>query len=417
MPKSVLVIGGGVVGLSTAYYCASRDFDVTVIERGNADHDGCSFGNAGLLIPSHVVPLSAPGMVKLGLKYMLDPGSPFYVKPRLTRDLFDWGWKFFRAANAAQIERAAPLIAELNMASRDLYFELAGLCNNSFDLQKLGVMNICQTEHGMEHEVKAARLAQKCGLEAEIVDAKRAAELQPGLRLNVIGGVYYPQDCFLSPSKFMACLTRLVRDRGVKFEWETQLNDWQTKNGRVESARTSSGDFSADEYVVCSGSWTPRLVRTLGVRLSLQAGKGYSLTMTNPPHQPRIAMICSEARVAITPMGDTLRFAGTMEIAGLDESITSRRVQRIITASCSYMPDFKPSDFAGIEPWRGLRPCTPDGLPYVGRTNKYTNLSIAAGHAMMGLSLGPITGRLISDVLSGEKPSIEIELLSPNRYD
>ena len=167
---------------------------------------------------------------------------------------------------------------------------------------------------------------------------------------------------------------------------------------------------------MCGGSWSPVIARDLGLNLPMQSGKGYSLTLPKPRQLPQICAIFTEARVAATPMGNTLRFGGTMEIAGLNEEINPVRVQGIIKSVPKYYPDFTPQDFEGVRPWRGLRPCSPDGLPYVGRTARYSNLCLATGHAMMGLSLGPITGRLIAEILSDETPSIQIGLLNPDRY-
>src|SRR5213078_1578073 len=176
------------------------------------------------------------------------------------------------------------------------------------------------------------------------------------------------------------------------------------------------GEFSADEFVLCCGAWSPVVARDLRLNLPMQAGKGYSLTLSKPRQLPQVCAIFTEARVAATPMGNTLRFGGTMELAGVNEEINPVRVQGIIKSVPKYYPDFTPQDFEGIQPWRGLRPCSPDGLPYVGRTARYSNLCLATGHAMMGLSLGPITGRLIAEILYDETPSIQIGLLNPDRY-
>lgn len=416
MAKRVLVIGGGVVGLSTAYYCSRRGYDVTVLERNAVENEGCSYGNAGLIIPSHVVPLASPGMVKLGLKYMFDPAGPFYIKPRFNLQLLAWTWQFWRSATPEHVRRAAPLIRDLNLASRDCYDELSVAAGDDFDLRKRGVINLCRTEHGLEHEAKTAELAREMGLVAEVVDANRAGELYGDLKMNIVGGVFYPQDYFLSPNRFMPCLRRLVEENGVKIEWNTEVTDWRTEGSRIACALTSHGERDADEYVISSGSWSPKVAGGLKIHIPIEAGKGYSLTMQNPPRLPRIAAILSEARVAITPMGSALRVGGTMEIAGLDESITQRRVDRIIDAACLHFPDFSRDHFKGIAPWRGLRPVTPDGMPYVGRVQRYANLSIAAGHAMMGFSLGPITGKLIAETISGEAPSIHMDMLSPDRF-
>lgn len=417
MAKRVIIVGGGVVGLSTAYYCSQRGYDVTVLERNSEEHEGCSFGNAGLIIPSHVVPLASPGMVKLGLKYMFDPSGPFYIKPRLDLQLLAWTWRFWRSATPEHVRNAAPLIRDLNLASRDCYDELSATANDDFALRKSGVINLCRTEQGLEHEAKTVELAREMGLVAEVVDAKGAAELYGDLKINVVGGVFYPQDYFLSPNRFMPCLRRLVEQNGVKIEWNTKMTGWRTENSRIACVLTSHSERDADEYVICSGSWSPEVARGLTIKIPIEAGKGYSITMQSPPRLPRIAAILSEARVAITPMGSTLRFGGTMEIAGLDESITQRRVDRIIDAACFHFPDFSRDHFEGIAPWQGLRPVTPDGLPYIGRVQRYTNLSVAAGHAMMGFSLGPITGKLIAETLSGEAPSVGMDMLSPDRFN
>ncbi len=168
--------------------------------------------------------------------------------------------------------------------------------------------------------------------------------------------------------------------------------------------------------MLCAGSWSAAAAHKLNLKLPLQAGKGYSLTLPNPRQQPHICAIFQEARVAVTPMGSSLRFAGTMELSGLNETINPRRVQGIIDSVSRYYPEFKPEDFREIRPRCGLRPCSPDGLPYIGRTQRFANLTIATGHAMMGLSVGPITGLLVAEILSGEKPRFNLTALSPDRY-
>ena len=203
---------------------------------------------------------------------------------------------------------------------------------------------------------------------------------------------------------------------GAKFAWESEALDIRVENGRIRAVVTNGEEICGDEFVLCGGSWSPELAGKLNLNIPIQAGKGYSLTLPKPRQSPSICSILTEARVAVTPMGGSLRVGGTMEISGMNEDINPVRVQGIIRSFCRYYPEFQPADFDGIEPWRGLRPCSPDGLPYVGRTRKFANLSLATGHAMMGLSLGPVTGQLIADILSGEKPRHEIGLLSPDRF-
>jgi len=414
--KGILIIGAGVIGLCTAYYCARRGHRVTVLDRASAEHEGCSYGNAGMIVPSHFVPLAAPGMVALGLKWMWNPESPFYIKPRLNWELFDWGFKFWRAANGEHVKRSAPLLRDLSFASRACFEELSGLPGIDFGLVKRGLLMLCKAQHTLDEEAKFAARANELGVPAQVLDAKQTAALDPDVTMDVTGAVYFPKDCHLSPNRFMAALKAQCDALGVKFQWSTEVSALTHDASRITSARSGAGKIEADEFVVCGGSWSPLLARGLGLRLPMQAGKGYSLTLTKPRQLPRLCSIFTEARIAATPMGGALRIGGTMEIAGLNEEINPGRVQGIIKAVPRYFPQFTPEDFAGVQPWRGLRPCSPDGLPYVGRTSKFANLSIATGHAMMGLSLGPITGRLMAEILSGEQPSHDLSLLSPDRY-
>ena len=418
MSRRVVIIGGGVIGLCTAYYCARRGFEVTVIERNSAQRDGCSFGNAGMIVPSHFIPLAAPGMVALGLKWMWNPASPLYIKPRFDADLFGWGIKFWRAANAAHVGRAAPLLRDLSLASRTCFEELAALPKADFGLVKKGLLMLCQQPHTLDEEAAFAARARDLGIPAEVLDAKQTAALDPNVRLNIVGSIYFPLDCHLTTSQFMAALENHVQQLGVKYIWASEVVGAEMEMGRTVRALTLAGGkaVAADEFVLCGGSWSARFAHQLGLRIPLQAGKGYSLTLPQPRQLPQICSICTEARVAVTPMGDRLRVGGTMEIAGLNENINPVRVRGIIESFCRYFPEFNPKDFDGVSPWRGLRPCSPDGLPYIGRTAKYTNFSVATGHGMMGLSLGPITGKVIAQILANEQPKWELTQLSPDRY-
>ena len=184
----------------------------------------------------------------------------------------------------------------------------------------------------------------------------------------------------------------------------------------MRTDRADGAELVADEYVVCAGIWSQEIVRDLGIRIPMQAGKGYSLTLESPASLPRVCAILSEARVAMTPMGSALRFAGTMELTGIDEGINPARVRGIVNSVARYFPDITPAQLQQATVRSGLRPCSPDGLPYVGRVSRFANLSVATGHAMMGISLGPITGKLMAEILSGEPLSCSMEGLSPDRY-
>jgi D-amino-acid dehydrogenase len=287
-----------------------------------------------------------------------------------------------------------------------------------FGLEKKGLLMLCKTPHALAEEARTAELARALGLEADVLDPGAAAALDPGARMDIAGAVYYRADAHVVPDRFMAGMQRQVEGAGAQIFWGAEVTGWRVEDARrIGAARTREGrEFEADEFVLCGGSWSPLLTRELGLSIPIEAGKGYSLTLTAPRQAPRIPAILTEARIAVTPMGGALRFAGTMEIAGLTEHVNPTRVRGIIDAVPRYYPQFGAADFAGIEPWCGLRPCSPDGLPYVGRTAKFANLSIAAGHAMMGLNLGPITGLSIAEVLAGEPPRIDLTQLSPDRY-
>ncbi len=425
MAKSVVIVGGGVIGLSIAYYALRAGHRVTLVERGGPDRDNCSLGNAGMIVPSHFVPLAAPGMVGLGLRMLLNPEGPFALRPRPSLSLLRWGAAFCRSANAPHVARSAPLLRDLSLQSRRLFEELADEWGDKFGLTRRGLLMLCKTERALHEEAELAKTARALGLSADVLTPEEAARLDPGgPRLDIAGAVYFSHDCHLSPARFVAALTREVEKNGATLCWNTPVTGWRTSStdGNIVAVRTTAGDLSADEYVLAGGAWSARIVRDLpGADILLQAGKGYSVTLPRPKNRPGICSILTEARVAVTPMlapamGESLRFAGTMEIGGLDLSVNRRRVAGMFRSIPRYFPDFGPGDFAGLPVWSGFRPCSPDGLPYVGRFKRHPNLCVATGHAMMGVSLAPVTGRLVADLLSGTPPALDIAALRPDRF-
>jgi D-amino-acid dehydrogenase len=416
MSRKLIVIGGGIVGLSTALYASRRGWSVTVVDRRDSLHEGASFGNAGLVTPSHFIPLAAPGTLRLAFKWMLNPEGPFYVRPRLDRELIGWGWRFARAATATHVARTAPLLGQLLLESHRAFEELAAEWNNDFGFVRRGVLMVCRTPAALHHEAEAAARGREIGIPGEVLDPRALAELEPDVRMKVAGAVLYPQDSHLSPNLFMKSIRARLEESGVELLWGTGVTGWKLTRGEVTAVETTEGELHADEYVICGGAWSPQIAKELGLRLPLQGGKGYSLTLPHPRQKPSRPMILMEARVAITPIGESLRVGGTMEIAGMDEKLNPARIRGIMKSLPMYFEDFGPADFAGVEPWWGFRPVTPDGLPYIGRLTKFANLTVATGHAMMGVSLAPVTGKLVSELLDHRPVSIGIERLSPERY-
>jgi D-amino-acid dehydrogenase len=415
MSKHILIIGGGVIGLSIAQSCAARGMQVTVLERHSAERNGCSYGNAGMIVPSHFIPLAAPGMVALGLKWMWNPESPFYIKPRLSWDLLTWGYRFWRAAIAAKVKQAMPILRDLELASRARFDELAG-DGNEFQLVRRGLLMLCKEQKTLDEEAHLAEQAHQLGIKADVHDAAGTAALDPNVKMAVSGSVHYPSDAHLSPGLFMQFLEREVTRHQGKIVFDAEVIGFDRSQKQIGVVKTTQGDFTADEVVLAGGSWSPLIARQLGLRIPMQPGKGYSLTLPQPRKLPQLCSIACEARLAITPMGSSLRFGGTMELSGLNEQINPARVRGVIRGATTFFPEFTPDDFQGIQPWCGLRPCSPDGLPYLGRTKRYDNLTIATGHAMMGVSLAPITGELAAQLLMNERVAIDLQLLDPDRF-
>jgi len=410
----VVIVGGGVIGLCSAYYALKRGFSVTLIQREPLGSDSCSMGNAGMIVPSHFTPLAAPGMIAKGLRWMLHPESPFYVRPRMNLDLLRWGWLFYQHSTEKHVAASRELLRDINLESRRLFSELSD--QEDFGLEKRGLLMLCKTAKGLSEEAQVASEARNLGLQAEVFDSAATALLDPSITMSVAGAVYFPQDCHLSPSRFMASIQRRFTLAGGIIESDVNIDGIETRNGQVVAVKGAGRRFEGEKFVVAGGSWSEEILKLLRINLPLQAGKGYSLTLQNPPELPRICSIFAEAKVAITPMGKSLRFGGTMEVGAADFSVNPARVRGIIKSVAQYFPRFSEDDFREVKPWVGLRPVPPDGIPYLGPVRGFSNLFLASGHAMMGLSLGPVSGRLVADLLAGDMPFRSIDGLSPNRF-
>jgi D-amino-acid dehydrogenase len=275
---------------------------------------------------------------------------------------------------------------------------------------------LCKTNKGLAEEAEVAAAAHEIGLKADLLDAKATAKLDPDITMDVAGAVHFPQDCHLSPARFVSSIRKRILELGGVIESSVNIDRIESGNGRVTAVSGNGKRFEGGKFVIAGGSWSAELLETIGLKLPLQAGKGYSLTLPSPPELPQLCSIFAEAKVAITPMGHSLRFGGTMEVGGLDLTVNPARVHGIVKSVQSYFPKFSESDFSNIKPWAGLRPVSPDGIPYLGKVTGLPNLIAATGHAMMGLSLAPVSGRLVADLLAGDTPFRPIDAMSPGRF-
>ena len=411
-----IIIGGGVIGLFSAYYLHKSGWEVDILEQGDLS-DNCSFGNAGMVTPSHFVPLASPGMIEQGIRWMFDSKSPFYVKPSLNRELIGWGLKFVKSATKKHVERSAGGLRDIFLLSRNLYHEFEKDSGIDFGLEDKGILMLFKSPKVEEEELHMVEKATNLGLDAQYLTPAETRKLQPDLELDVLGAVHYHCDSHMSPNKLMQGLVNYLEAVGVRIHRNTEVLSINHDGGKITSVTTKEAAYTGDSYVIAGGSWSPAIAKMAGLNVPLMPGKGYSFMVNNPVKPMTIPSILCEARVAITPMNGGIRFGGTMEIGKINKQVNMNRVKGIVESVPKYFPDFKLAVPDQKEVWFGFRPCSPDGLPYIGLSNKYKNLAIATGHAMIGLGLAPATGKLIADAFNGDKPAINADLFDANRYN
>ncbi|MBM3446069.1 MAG: FAD-dependent oxidoreductase [Bacteroidetes bacterium] len=414
--SKVIVAGGGVIGLCAAYYLHKGGHEVVVIERGDIQR-GTSFGNAGYVSPSHFIPLASPGIVAKGLQWMLSASSPFYIKPRLDLDLIKWGLTFWRRSSKSFMEKNIPPLNEILHLSRALTSDMRDELGNHFRMEELGCFMLYKSATTEKHEIELAKEAASLGIETKIFDSKGVQEMESEVEVNVRGGILYPIDCHLHPGDLMQTIYNYLQSNGVQFQLNTAIEGFEKVGRKVSKVITDKGDFTADEFVLATGSWLPIVTKYLGVELLLQAGKGYSMTFENIERNLRQPAILVDDRVAMTPMGGDLRMGGTMEISGLQSPMLIKRVQSIFNAAKNYYPNLPVSFPSSEKIWWGWRPLSPDGLPYIGRHSKFDNLVLSGGHAMLGLSLAAATGKLVEEIIGGKKTSMDITAFNVERYN
>jgi D-amino-acid dehydrogenase len=403
--RQVVVIGGGVIGTSCAYFLMKAGWRVTLIDRGQIGC-GSSHGNCGLVCPSHVLPLAEPGMVGHGLKSLFQRNSPFAIKPRLDPALWSWLLHFAARCNERDMIEAGRGIQPLLLSSMALYQDLVERESLDCEFETRGLLFAYRSNEGMEAYAATDRLmGATFGCPARRLDGDALVELEPALKPGLKGGWYYHDDAHLRPDKLMKAWRSVLDAGGATIREHCAFRGFRSRDGRVLVANTSQEDLGADVYVVAAGAWTPLLNEYLGCRVPIQPGKGYSLTMPRPAACPEIPLIFPETRVAVTPFQSGYRLGSTMEFAGYDESIRPQRLQLLKDGVTDYLRE--PFCDPVQEEWFGWRPMTYDSVPIIDRSPKYENVVIAAGHNMLGLSMAPATGKLVAEMIESRVPHID----------
>lgn len=407
----IAIVGAGSLGLMTALELARRGVRPVILERGPDVLSGCSPGSAGLLSPAHSTPLATPSAVREGLRHMLRRDSPFSMRPRPR--LIPWLLRFMWAARKDRVRIGTDLIRDFSFASLDLHKKLAaeGLDTG---LETLGALNVFETQRAYEAGIVEAEGLSAHGIKSQVMAAEDVREFQPALSERVVGGVFYPDEAQCDPERFMLAVAEAAVDAGAVLHTQAEVLDARVSRGRVVSLDTTIGEVHPQQLVVANGAWTVQLSRRLGLRIPVEGGKGYHVDLEPASTDPSVPVYMQEARVIATPYRDRLRLAGTLQLTGLSMRVDRVRVQAILQSGVRTLRGVHAGRVTEV--WRGIRPCTPDGLPILGRSERLHNVVFATGHAMKGLHLAPETGRVVSQVLLGEEPTRDLTPFSPDRF-
>jgi D-amino-acid dehydrogenase len=412
--QQAIIIGGGVIGASCAHYLACDGWQVTVIDRGGFGQ-ACSLGNCGLVCPSHVLPLAEPGMVRSGLRLAFRRNSPLAIKPRFDPRLWMWLIRFARRCNEHDMLAAAAARLCLLQSSAALYPDLIAAERLECEWQTQGLLLVYRTRAAMEkYAATNELLAERFQTPANRYDGDAVAELEPALKQGLAGGWHYPRDAHLRPDKLMTAWRAALERRGVTIREHCELIDFERSGGRALAIRTNRGRMAAEAFVIATGATAPLLNRQLGCRIPIQPGKGYSLTMPRPARCPAIPLIFPEHKVAVTPFPSGYRLGSTMEFAGYDASVKPARLQLLRDGARPYLhePYCEPVEAS----WYGWRPMTWDDQPIIDRAPAISNVWIAAGHGMLGLTMAPGTGKLVAELIRGTAPHIDPQPFSLARF-
>jgi len=408
--QHVVVVGGGVVGVCSAYFLARRGVRVTLVEReAIAGREAASFGNAGLISVGHP-PLPGPGLILRSLKWMFDRRSPLLIVPRADASLLRWLWGFARACSQRQLDLSMAVIADLSRQTIELFDLFERDEGVLFEYRRSGYMDVFRTQEGYAHCQQEAEYLRRFGFNDYPIDGAEARRREPALLPGVAGALWHPDSGFANPGSFVTGAAEAARRHGATIREHAPVAGFVERSGRVAGVRLASGEtIEADAVVLAAGSWSTALGKLLGVRTPMQPAKGYHVELEYAPGAgPRMSVACSlgEAFVATNPMGGGLRLAGTLEMSGLNFELRRERLEMLPKQAARYI--------AGLEgarvrsEWCGLRPCTADGLPVIGWAPRRPGVFVATGHAMMGFWTGPVTGKVVAEAMLGEKPSVAL---------
>ncbi len=411
----VLVIGGGIVGLFCAYYLRRSGATVAVLERGTiGGPQSCSYGNTGFVGTQGAAPLAEPGVLAQGLRWLLNPESPFYVRPRLDGGLLSWLWHFRRACNDQDARACYRVLLDMKKRSLGILREVCAAGGLAAAFTARGMVVAFRTPQRFEQACRSMPQAVANGVPLRLLGPGELHALEPDAEFDICGALYNADGAALRAPDFVLAFARTLSDMGVEIHPQADVTGFEIASRTVGPVRTTLGDFRPREIVIAAGAWSAECASKLDIRLKLQPAKGYSITVRMPRNAPRLPVLLTEGKVAIMPLGDRLRFGGTLELSGLDSSISGRRVHGIRQTVRAYLPQLQTTET--LEVWSGLRPCTPDSLPFLGRAGAYRNLSIASGHGYIGMGLAPAGGKLIAQILAGEKPDMDIAPFRIGRF-
>ena len=410
----IIVVGAGHIGIACGHYLRQDGYDVTVIDQGEIG-GACSQANCGYVAPSHVLPLTTPKTLREGLKSFLRPRAAFRVRPQLRPSLYRWMYQFARRCTHSRMLDAGKTLRSILNVSADEYRKLLADPTMDCEWHDDGLLFVFAEEKALRHYTETDRmLTEEFGLSARLIPGEELVSFEPALRQGLAGAYLYEDDGYLRPDKLNSAWSRRLETDGVSFIEHCRLEGIEKNGGSITGLNTSQGLMQADRYVFATGAWSSRLAADLGCDIPVEPGKGFSVTMTAPEQLPRYPFLSEEAHIGVTPFAGGLRIGSMMEFAGFDDSLPDFRIRQLKDAARRFLQH--PVGAADTHTWYGWRPMTWDSLPIVGRVPGLSNALLAAGHNMLGLTLAPVTGKMIADIVAERPSDLPLAALSPARF-